>query len=131
MVGVSTEDSYRNDVYSYAHRTYLSNKRWVFCCWNPPWWFLYFPTPLVNSKKQQKASFHTVYDTVLCEKNLILACAYLGFFPVIFTTQITSKNNQNYCFLLLTMAVWKYTTMVSPPTSTCTAYQNLLGSIVE
>ena len=42
---------------------------------------LYFPTPLVNNKKQQKAAF-TQY-TVLCAKSLlILPCAYVGFFPV-------------------------------------------------
>ena len=43
---------------------------------------LYFPFCL-NSAKQQKLAF-TQY-TVLCAKTLIMACAYVGFFPVFIT----------------------------------------------
>ena len=42
--------------------------------------FLYFPTQRVNSKNSKKLAF-TQYS-VLCAKTLIMACAYVGFFPV-------------------------------------------------
>ena len=44
--------------------------------------FLYFPTSLVNSKNSKKLLSHTT--TVLRAKSLILACAYVGFFPVLY-----------------------------------------------
>ena len=46
--------------------------------------FFYFSSSLVNSKKQQLATSYSSFTqyTVLCAKTLIMACAYVGFFPV-------------------------------------------------
>ena len=79
MAGIWTKASYRNGVYLYAHIYQIIVEYLVVEIHHGD--ILYFPTQLVNSKKQQKQLSHS---TPCCRaKSLIWACAYVGFFPVI------------------------------------------------
>ena len=60
MAVVWTEGSFRNGVYSYAHIYQLNAEDFVVEIHHGDILYYYFPTSLVNSKKQQKASFHTI-----------------------------------------------------------------------
>ena len=57
MAVVSTEGSFRNGVYSYAH-IYQIDVEYFVVEIHHGGFFIFFQ--LVNSKKQQKASFHTI-----------------------------------------------------------------------
>ena len=78
MAWVSTVSDIGHFDYSYARFYTLNVEGFVVEIHHGD--ILYFPFCFVNSKKQQLASF-TQY-TVLCAKTLIMACAYVGFFPV-------------------------------------------------
>ena len=88
----TTIDSSSHFDYSYAHIYQLNAEDFVVKIHHGD--ILYFPTQLVNSKKP--LSHHS---TPCCSpKSLILACAYVEFFPVIILLGLlfyksSSKNN--------------------------------------
>ena len=65
MAGIWTKASYCNGVYSYAHFYQVNAEDFVVEIHHRD--ILYFPTQLVNSKKQQKAAF-TQYTVLSREK---------------------------------------------------------------
>ena len=78
MAWVSTVNDIGHFDYLYAHFYQLNIDDFVVEIHHGD--ILYFPTQRVNSKNSKKLAF-TQYS-VLCAKTLIMACAYVGFFPV-------------------------------------------------
>ena len=83
--------------------SYLSTNRWGLCVWNSPWWYSLFSNSTRKQQKQQLASF-TQY-TVLCAKTLIMACAYVGFFPVIFFPLWLRRHRQGPFYIRLLYSI--------------------------
>ena len=76
---------------------YLFITAWIVCCrkFTMVDFFNFFSISLRKAQKKKKQLSHNTQYTVLCVKTLILACAYVGFFPMlIFQSNVLENSVQ-------------------------------------